>query len=67
MKLMKLKEKEIPEIATSLKNYWKERNMNYSQKWVENYIKQDHKKEIKKRFILHNKRKRSLRIRENKE
>ncbi|MBI2583447.1 MAG: GNAT family N-acetyltransferase [Candidatus Aenigmarchaeota archaeon] len=48
MEMRKAGKSEIHEAAMLLREYWKSRGMNYSQKWAENYIKIGHKTEIKK-------------------
>ncbi len=54
MNVRKSNKKDTKYIATLLKDYWKERGMRYSQGWAEDYVKNGHKKEIKKEisFIL---------------
>ncbi|MBI1973083.1 GNAT family N-acetyltransferase [Candidatus Woesearchaeota archaeon] len=54
MEIKKLESEDLPAIATLLRNYWKERGMDYSQEWTLNYLTNGHKTEIKKdqSFVL---------------
>lgn len=54
MKIEQLSNDEVSQVALLLREYWKERNMNYSQKWTESYLKKGHSIEIKKEvfFVL---------------
>ncbi len=60
MKLEKINQKNTKEAAKLLVEYWKERGMNYSQKWATNYMKQGHKTEIKKDIFFAAKEKSKL-------
>src|SRR3989344_5101622 len=46
MEIKKLSDKDINKTSEMLKNYWKERGMNYSSKWAKEYIMEGHRKEI---------------------
>lgn len=48
MEIKKVESEDLQTVATLLRNYWKERGMNYSQEWTLNYLANGHKSEIKK-------------------
>lgn len=48
MDIKKIEENDKEAAATMLRNYWKERGMDYSNEWTLNYLANGHKTEIKK-------------------
>lgn len=54
MKIEQLNDNDISQVALLLREYWKERRMDYSQRWAESYLKKGHSIEIKKEvfFVL---------------
>ncbi len=48
MEIKKIEGDDLQPAATLLRNYWKERGMEYSQEWTLNYLTNGHKNEIKK-------------------
>lgn len=49
-----IKEENISEAAKILRDYWKDRGMEYPQRWAESYLRKGHAKEIKQdmTFVL---------------